>query len=819
MKRAILSLCILVLFTETFGQNVWKATASPAYWNDPANWSLGVPGVNDAVVFDNTSNVNCELDVSPTIGSITINGYTGTIDIHGRNWTISSTSNVTNTFATGAIANLSTAALITVTATASASAQTIFSGTIFRTGVNLTVNSGSIYLNGSTFNGTSTFTKYSTGSNTSKGGNTFNGPTTIALANYVGLEMILTSQNADVFNGSVNFTNGASTGRIYLAYAASCTFNGNVVVGSAGLDNDLDGIFFGNKMGYGGNSTLAAGRTLSVTAPYNGALWIENFTQSGNDPISLTISASFAHLYISSSTFNGNFSCDARRLDLYTSTFKGATNKFVMRATSSGATSTTNSCSFGTAGITGTTTFERTSSAASTFQVGSGGSFGDNYYNNVIFRYSGGGTNCRLAAAVSGPSNFYGDITWDNNSTGAMAFGTGTVRFSGSADQSVNQTAGSATFSSVVMDKTGTGKVTLNTPLIVNGAAQFIKGVIYSSATNYAQINSVSGTPNNTSYVDGPVQKVGTTAFTFPTGNNDMYGPIQITAPSSSSTFAARFFRSSAKAMDPDLGTGLAAVSDCEYWTLDRTVGTGNVDVSLSWGAPSSSTCLVSNKSELRVAQYDGSQWTDKGNNSTFATGGNTSGSIRSATGTVTSFAFNQFALASSTLNNPLPIELISFDGEVHDDGVKLTWETATEMNNDHYEIERSGPELKFVSIGSVQSLPHFNTTQHYEYIDRHPLAGKNYYRLKQVDLDGTARFFKVVPVVVDGTELRVYPNPALSGTKVFLNQKASFSVVSGLGEIMMRLEQANEFESSELMPGIYTLIFDDGGSIRLVVR
>lgn len=803
---------LLIPLSNSWAQKIWNATSSPAYWNDPANWVGGVPGATDAVIFNNTSSVNCELNVSPSIASLSVNGFTGTIDLHGFNLLINSAAVVTNTFATGTFINLSTVATLSIDAITS---QATFSGSTFQSGVNVTVRIGDLYLNGSTFGGTSSFTKYARTINTCLGGNVFNGPTIIGLNNDTGLQLNLTGSSPDVFNSTIQFI-GASSSSLRIGYGAQCTLNGNVTLSNpSGLDNLAFGIFFGNGSTTGGISILTSG-TMSTSTPFNGVLQFENFTQTGSGAINLSMSASTARLVVYASTFKGNFSADARRLELTSSTFGGSTNSFTSKTTVALVHSATSQCTFGTAGVPGTTTFDKSTNNNSNFQIENSGGVGT-YYNNLIIRYSGGGATPRVV--FGGFSNCYADVSWNNTST--TAIGLGSVWFSGSADQTVSAVAGQATFFSVTMQKTGTGKVNLNTPLICNGDIKFNNGIISSSVnTNYVQLNSWSGTPTNASHVDAPVQKVGNTAFTFPTGNLGMYGPMQITAPSSASTFQARFARSSPRSLDPDRGAGLVTVSDCEYWTLDRTVGTGSVDVSLSWGLPSSSNCIITNTSELRVAQYDGSQWIDKGNNVAFLSGNNSSGSIRSGTGMVTSFSPNMFALASSTANNPLPVELLSFDGHAEDAGVLLTWATATELNNDRFELEHSSSGLDFTTITSIQEKKIGSLGASYEYFDRRAVPGNNYYRLKQVDINGTTHVLKVINVMQKNyMALTIYPNPATNSDMISLSKKGNFTLVNSLGKVVIRLEQTDELDTSALKPGTYALISDDGNFVRLIIK
>lgn len=111
------------------------------------------------------------------------------------------------------------------------------------------------------------------------------------------------------------------------------------------------------------------------------------------------------------------------------------------------------------------------------------------------------------------------------------------------------------------------------------------------------------------------------------------------------------------------------------------------------------------------------------------------------------------------------PVELTSFTGSVQGDGVLLQWETATELNNQGFEIERSSSTQEWSKIGYV---PGFGTTTErktYSYMDNNVSEGKYYYRLKQLDFDGSFAYSDEVEVLVDLTPTNFelfqnYPNP-----------------------------------------------------------
>jgi hypothetical protein len=94
-----------------------------------------------------------------------------------------------------------------------------------------------------------------------------------------------------------------------------------------------------------------------------------------------------------------------------------------------------------------------------------------------------------------------------------------------------------------------------------------------------------------------------------------------------------------------------------------------------------------------------------------------------------------------------LPVKLLSFDGKTAKDGIQLVWTTTQETKNKHFEIMRAGTDGKFSSIGKVNAANPSALTNRYEFLDSRPLSGKNSYRLKQVDEDGTSTLTKVITI------------------------------------------------------------------------
>jgi hypothetical protein len=397
---------------------------------------------------------------------------------------------------------------------------------------------------------------------------------------------------------------------------------------------------------------------------------------------------------------------------------------------------------------------------------------------------------------------------WVNN--GSFNGGSGTVNILGATSTSITG-ASSETFYNLVINKSGANTVTIPTgTLQISNAMTFVSGIVnQNSLLRFLNGSSTSGA-NNTSYVNGQVNKVGTQAFTFPVGVSNFYRPISITAPSvATDHFTAQYFLA-----DPSppytyssKDVTIDHIGRCEYWILNRTGGSSNVSVTLTWN---STSCGVTNLSDLIVARWDAGQvkWKDEGNGGT--TGNTTTGTIISSA-PVTNFS--PFTLASRTSFNPLPIELIYFNCSYNENSNSLSWTTASESNNDHFDIERSLDGLNFEVIGKKKGAGNSLTKTEYSFFDQNSPKGISYYRLKQVDFDQKYTYSEVCSITNNGTEgVSFYPNPVRNDLTIDYyidNSKPSnISVTDVLGKsIQVKTSFTDSkitIDCSDLVDGIY---------------
>ncbi len=113
--------------------------------------------------------------------------------------------------------------------------------------------------------------------------------------------------------------------------------------------------------------------------------------------------------------------------------------------------------------------------------------------------------------------------------------------------------------------------------------------------------------------------------------------------------------------------------------------------------------------------------------------------------------------------NGTLPVTWLSFSAtNVDNKSVHLAWSTASETNSASFAIERSSDGRLFNIIGSQEAAGSSSARRDYAFTDTSPLLGRNYYRLRQIDLDGASAYSTIRFADLDGSRLvSVYPNPA----------------------------------------------------------
>ena len=163
------------------------------------------------------------------------------------------------------------------------------------------------------------------------------------------------------------------------------------------------------------------------------------------------------------------------------------------------------------------------------------------------------------------------------------------------------------------------------------------------------------------------------------------------------------------------------------------------------------------------------------------------------------------------TIEETIPVELVSFTAQRIEAGVKLEWETATETNNSGFNIERSRDEKNFVNIGFVSGRGTTTEPSDYNYIDTDIESGKYYYRLKQTDYDGTFKYLNVILVDVGLPKQFVlsqnHPNPFNPSTTIKfqlpVDANVKIELFNSIGQ------KVSEILNSDLSGGVHEVTFE----------
>lgn len=406
-----------------------------------------------------------------------------------------------------------------------------------------------------------------------------------------------------------------------------------------------------------------------------------------------------------------------------------------------------------------------------------------------------------------------------NNMTvaGGLTYTAGTLTSTGTItlDGSVNQTmSGAWTIPNLTINNTldGSDAITVSSNVTISTILTLTDGIMGSGSNVVTVSNTATGGisgGSTDSFVNGILarQTNTTSLYDFPVGEGTTYRRVGITPTATGgSTYQVEPFNAAYSDI-ANINTGtINNVSSVEYWDIQQTTGSDNAQIRLYWNTQAASG--ITDATEVSVGHYTGGQWESQGNGAN--SGDVDPGYVESATA-VTSFSPFTFA-SNSGSDNPLPVELIFASAELVEENVLVSWATASELNNDFFEIQRSANGQDFITVGTIDGNGTTSETIEYSFTDRSPLSGTSYYRLRQVDFDGTDDYsgLMLITNAQIGFEVFVAPNPGrIEDLAVYINTDDRTPITFTMYDLSGRVAFTQEVTYENVSKGLNTLSDD----------
>jgi hypothetical protein len=413
-----------------------------------------------------------------------------------------------------------------------------------------------------------------------------------------------------------------------------------------------------------------------------------------------------------------------------------------------------------------------------------------------------------------------------------------TVEFNGTGAQTYNQGSSTLTLNNVVMNHTGPG-VTCATNMVLgtSGVMTLTLGRLITNANEVQITNTASAacTAGNTnSFVQGNLRRHlngAATSYDFPVGhatNGYQRANITFTSATTIPQLLARFDTYGVLPLGP-------VASECPTNTYNTLQVLNNGYWTISASAnPTSGTYTTTLYNTNYTNSGGAAGWTVIKGTSTATYGLNGTCAPSTVTTVVRTGmnGFSVFGVGQSVL--PLPVELVSFNGIAFDDHNRLEWVTASEINNDYFYVERSDDGINFFSIGRVDGHGTTSMRNDYTFNDYSPIEGTNYYRLKQVDFNGSVSYSQIVTLEFHRGNMSVTnikPNPTSGEVNFDFNSPSESSIHVVITDVTGRVvrDEYREIKAGTTLintmidqtgPGIYTLsVTEDKSGFRSVTR
>ena len=171
----------------------------------------------------------------------------------------------------------------------------------------------------------------------------------------------------------------------------------------------------------------------------------------------------------------------------------------------------------------------------------------------------------------------------------------------------------------------------------------------------------------------------------------------------------------------------------------------------------------------------------------------------------------SDMAMVTLKMTTPgLPVTLISFEAVRDELSTRLSWITSEEKNSESFDVERSANAKNWEKIGAVKAGGNSASQNEYKYMDDQPLEGRNYYRLKMIDLDGTFTYSYIRTVQFPELSwAQLYPNPVnhTLNIKIRNSKVRKIRLIDSMGKVVLAASVSNSLMTVDMrgnLPGIY---------------
>jgi Secretion system C-terminal sorting domain len=306
---------------------------------------------------------------------------------------------------------------------------------------------------------------------------------------------------------------------------------------------------------------------------------------------------------------------------------------------------------------------------------------------------------------------------------------------------------------------------------------------------------------------------MGSLSTVFPIGiSTNNYAPVTI-----SNTTAATIW---SVMLSPTLNTPPTNAKMVQLqWDIAPALAGTQADITVQWDDADEASGF--NRPTSALYHWNGASWDKITPDGTLTTAGTTHTITRTGWSNYSPFAV--FSQAS------LPVELVAFKGKVQQGKALLTWATASETNNMGFDIEKSLDGKNFDKIAFVKGNGISTITQNYHFTDFN-FTQNAYYRLKQVDVDGTFDYSKTIALNTEGSKnkaiLKSYPNPVVDilTVEASVAETAQLEIIDAVGRVVFKqnVESGNyQIPTSDLVKGIYIvkLSYKNDVSVQKIVK